>query len=82
MRMLILLLMPALVLALAPTLVSERPVGTDTVQFRSPFGNYSAKVVSGRTVLCMYNLNGREEYWELPDPPEPTAPTSSPAACE
>lgn len=44
MRMLALLLLPALLRALAPTLVSERPVGTDTVQFRSPFGNYSAKV--------------------------------------
>jgi len=44
MRMLILLLMPALVLAFSPTLVSEQPTGTDTLQFRSPFGNYGAKV--------------------------------------
>jgi hypothetical protein len=42
--MLVLLLTPALVLALAPTLVSERPVGTDVQQFRSPSGSYSAKV--------------------------------------
>jgi hypothetical protein len=43
--MLVLSLMPALVLALAPTLVSKRPVGTDTLQFRSPGGGYGAKVV-------------------------------------
>jgi hypothetical protein len=42
--MLVLLLLPALLLALAPTLVSERPVGTDAWQFRSPSGNYGAKV--------------------------------------
>jgi len=44
MRMLVLLLLPALALALAPTLVSERPVGTDTLQFRSPGGDYGARV--------------------------------------
>ena len=43
MRTLVLSLVPVLALALAPTLVSERPVGTDTLQFRSPFGNYGAK---------------------------------------
>jgi len=45
MRMLVLSLIPALVLALSPTLVSERPVDTDASQFRSPGGDYSAKVV-------------------------------------
>lgn len=51
MRMLVLLLLPALLSALAPTLVSERPVGTDVWQFRSPSGNYSARVeyASGNT---------------------------------
>jgi hypothetical protein len=44
MRILILSLAPVLALALAPTLVSERPVGADVWQFRSPSGNYSAKV--------------------------------------
>lgn len=44
MRMLVLLLLPALALAFAPTLVSERPVGTDTLQFRSPGGSYGARV--------------------------------------
>jgi len=44
MRMLVLSVMPALALALAPTLVSERPVGTDAWQFRSPSGNYGARV--------------------------------------
>lgn len=44
MRMPILLLMPALALALAPTLVSERQAGTEPGQFRSPGGAYSALV--------------------------------------
>ncbi len=44
MRILVLSLAPMLALALAPTLVSERPVGTDAWQFHSPSGNYSAKV--------------------------------------
>ena len=44
MRMLVLSLMPALALALAPILVGERPVGTDVWQFRSPSGNYGARV--------------------------------------
>jgi len=42
--MLVLLLLPALLLAFTPMLVSERPVGTNTVQFRSPSGNYGARV--------------------------------------
>jgi hypothetical protein len=44
MGMLILSLVPALALALAPTLVSERPAGADALQLRSPSGNYGAKV--------------------------------------
>ena len=44
MRMLVLSLMPALALALAPILVGEWPVGTDVWQFRSPSGNYGARV--------------------------------------
>jgi hypothetical protein len=44
MRTLVLSLIPALALALAPTLVSERPVGSDDLQFRSPDGSYGAKV--------------------------------------
>jgi hypothetical protein len=48
MRTLILSLVPLLALALAPTLVSERPVGTGAWQFRSPSGNYSAKVQYAR----------------------------------
>jgi len=51
MRMLALSLIPAMALALAPTLVSEQPVGADTLQFRSPSGNYGARVeyASGNT---------------------------------
>jgi hypothetical protein len=44
MRTLVLLLMPALALALAPILVSERPPGIEAGQFRSPGSAYSAKV--------------------------------------
>jgi hypothetical protein len=44
MRMLVLSLLPALAMALAPTLVSERPAGSDDLQFRSPGGSYGAKV--------------------------------------
>jgi hypothetical protein len=44
MKVLILSLVPALVLALAPTLVSERPAGADTLPFSSPSGNYGAMV--------------------------------------
>ncbi len=44
MRMLVLLLLPLLALALVPTLVSERPGGPDAWQFRSPSGNYGARV--------------------------------------
>jgi hypothetical protein len=44
MRTLILSLVPMLAMALAPTLVSERPIGTGVCQFRSPSGNYVAKV--------------------------------------
>jgi hypothetical protein len=44
MRTLILSLVPMLAMALAPTLVSERPIGTGVWQFRSPSGNYVAKV--------------------------------------
>ena len=46
MRMLVLLL-PALLLALTPTLVSERPSGREAGQFRSPGGVYNAKVHYG-----------------------------------
>ncbi len=46
MRMLI-LLFPLLMMALTPTLVGERPAGTETGQFRSPSGFYSARVVYG-----------------------------------
>jgi hypothetical protein len=51
MRILILSLAPVLALALAPTLVSERPVGIGEWRFRSPSGSYSAKVdyVTGNT---------------------------------
>ena len=48
MRTSILSLVPLLAMALAPTLVSERPVGTGAGQFRSPSGNHSAKVEYAR----------------------------------
>ena len=48
MRTLIISLVPALALAVSPTLVSERPVGTGAWQFRSPSGNYSARVEYAR----------------------------------
>jgi hypothetical protein len=70
MRMLVLLLIPVLALALAPTLVSERPVGTDALQFYSPGGNYGAKVeyASGNTEFVPFdrfelrNRAGRTVY--------------------
>jgi len=42
--MLVLMLVPAVALALAPTLVSERPAGAGALQFYSPSGSYGAKV--------------------------------------
>ena len=47
MRMLVMLLVPALTLAVGPTLVSERPTGGAGGQFRSPSGAYSARVEYG-----------------------------------
>jgi len=56
MRILILSLAPVLALALAPTLVGERPISADVWQFRSPSGNYSAKVeyAPGNTELVPF----------------------------
>jgi hypothetical protein len=48
MRTLIISLVPALALAVSPMLVSERPAGTGAGQFRSPSGNYSARVEYAR----------------------------------
>ena len=48
MRTLIISLVPALALAVSPTLVSERPVGTGAWQFRSPSGYYSARAEYAR----------------------------------
>jgi hypothetical protein len=57
MRILALSLIPALALALAPTLVSERPASADKLQFRSPSGSYGARVeyTSGNTEFVPFD---------------------------